>query len=148
MGGRSNFYVEKWPPGNYSIGPFFYNLHGEKWPQGHEFLWSQGHKFYGKGSHFSLYNIDRGVTFLRRKMTPGSLFYGVIFLQPTRRKFTPRPWILRKRESLFSVEYWPGVTFLRRKVTPGSIFYGSHFSPVLQMRLYKPRSRVAVDVAR
>jgi hypothetical protein len=29
---------------------------------------------------------------------------------------TPRPWILRKRESLFSVEYWLGVTFLRRKM--------------------------------
>jgi hypothetical protein len=60
-----------------------------------------------------------GVTFLRRKMTPGSLFYGSIFLLPTRRKVTP-------------VEYWPGggVTFLSRKMTPGSIFYGSHFSPL------------------
>jgi hypothetical protein len=36
-----------------------------------------------------------GVTFLRRKVTHGSLFYGSIFLQPTRRKVTP-------------VEYWPG----------------------------------------
>jgi hypothetical protein len=32
-------------PRHYSTGSFFYNLHGEKWPQGHE--------FYGKGSHFS-----------------------------------------------------------------------------------------------
>jgi hypothetical protein len=30
--------------GHNSAESFFYNLHGEKWPQGHE--------LYGKGSHF------------------------------------------------------------------------------------------------
>jgi hypothetical protein len=53
----------------------------------------------------------QGVTFLRRILTPGSLFYGFIYPQPTRRKVTP-------------VEYWPGVTFLRR-----IIIVRDHFSP-------------------
>jgi hypothetical protein len=43
--GVSHFYVEKLPLGQYSTGSFFYNLHGEKLPQ--------GRKFYGKASHFS-----------------------------------------------------------------------------------------------
>jgi hypothetical protein len=68
--------------------------------------------------------LDRyRMTFI--SLTPRPLFYRVIFLQRSRRKMTPRPWILmtlrprilRKiyRESLFSVEYWPGGNISRSK---------------------------------
>jgi hypothetical protein len=68
----SHLYVEKWPPGHYSTEAFFYNLHGEKWPQ--------SHKFYGKGSHFSSLNIDRGSNFYVEKWPWGQYSTGVISL--------------------------------------------------------------------
>jgi hypothetical protein len=124
----SFFYVEMWPPVN--------------------ILRHEGSFFSCRKSNQSINStVSRrkvapgeywlGVKFLRRILTPGSLFYWVIFLQYTQRKATP-------------VEYWPGVTFLHRKMTlghysTGTFFYnlqgekwpqdhefygkGSHFSP-------------------
>jgi hypothetical protein len=61
--------------GHYSTGSSFYNLHGEKWPQGHE--------FYGKGSCNPMLNINQGIIFLLRKMTPGQYSFGVTSLRYT-----------------------------------------------------------------
>jgi hypothetical protein len=76
----------------YSTGAFFYNLLGKK-------------------SEPSRILTGGGVIFLRRKMTPGSLIYVVIFLQPSRRKMTPK--------AMNSTE--KGVTFLSRILTGGHI---------------------------
>jgi hypothetical protein len=66
----SNFYVEYWPRVIILRGHFS-TIYTEK---------SDPRRILTGGSHFYV-----------EKMTPGSLFYGVIFLQLTRRKMTPRP---------------------------------------------------------
>jgi hypothetical protein len=50
--------------------------------------------FMEKGVTFLCRMLNVGAYFYVEKWPPGSLFYGIIFLQPTQRKMTPRPWIL------------------------------------------------------
>jgi hypothetical protein len=104
------FLRRKITPGHYSRGSFFYNLHGEKWPQGYEFWWLKAINFTEKGVFFLCRILTGGSNFYVEKLPPVIILRGHFSTTYTE-KYDPRAMNCTEK----------GVTFLRRTLTGGHI---------------------------